>query len=459
MHWVGIDAPVLPERAPEPRMSLHIHQEACLRVLLIGATGLIGSAVAARLTCEGHHVVGVARMLDTAARRLPVARWVQLDLRAMTAPEAWAPHLGGIEAVVNCAGVLQDSPRDSTGRVHDQAPRALWQACEQAGVRRVIHFSAIGVDRGGLSGFSISKQRGDDALAASSLDWVILRPSVVVGRQAYGGSALFRGLAALPLLPLIPDAGPIDVVQLDDVAETVVRLLESGRPSRVALDLAGPDRLAFGEVVAAYRRWLGWRPARAIRLPAFVMAAAWKAGDLVAWLGWRPPVRSTARRELVRGAVGDNRAWKEATGIRPQSLDAALAREPASVQERWFARLYLLKPVAIGVFALFWLMTGLVSLGPGWSHAVGVMKMTVAAPVAELTVIGGAVADLVVGAAILFRRTARPALIAALAVSILYLLLGSWLLPPLWADSLGPMMKVWPILALNLVCLAMLDER
>ena len=73
--------------------------------------------------------------------------------------------------------------------------------------------------------------------------------------------------------------------------------------------------------------------------------------------------------------------------------------------------------------------------------------------------IAGALADLAVGVAILFRRTARPALIAALAISILYLAAGTLLLPELWADPLGPMMKVWPILVLNLLCLAILDER
>jgi hypothetical protein len=194
-------------------------------------------------------------------------------------------------------------------------------------------------------------------------------------------------------------------------------------------------------------------------VPAFLLAAAWKAGDLAARLGWRPPIRSTAAAEIVRGAVGDHRAWTEATGIRPQSLEAALAANPASVQERWFARLYLLKPVAIGIFALFWLMTGFVSLGPGWGHAVDVMEMTAAARLAAPAVIGGALVDLVVGALILWRPTARLGLIAALLVSLAYLLLGTLLLPALWADSLGPMMKVWPILALNLLCLAILDER
>lgn len=430
-----------------------------MRILLIGATGLIGSAVAARLRLDGHEVTGIHRGGGRDARRVPVSDWIRLDLRSARDPDDWIPLLAGIDGVVNCAGILQDGLRDDTSAVHDAAPRALWQACERAGVRRVVHFSAIGVDRGGVTAFSASKRQGDGALAESGLDWVILRPSVVTGASAYGGSALLRGLAALPFRPLIEEAGPIDVVQLSDVAETVSRLVRSDSPSRIALDLAGPERLSFGDLVSAYREWLGWTPAREIRLPRFLLAIAWKGGDLAAWLGWRPPIRTTARRELVRGAVGDSQLWQEVTGVQAETLRHALARNPASVQERWFARLYLLKPVILLTFAAFWIVTGLVSLGPGWNHAAEVMRLTPAAPLAVPAVLGGALLDLAIGLAILYRPTARIGLWAALAVSALYLLLGTILLPALWTDSLGPMMKIWPILALNLVCLACLDER
>ena len=404
-------------------------------------------------------VVGVARAVGEDARRLPVASWIELDLRDALTPGAWLPHLQNVDAVVNAAGVLQDSARDSTGAVHRDAPAALWKACEQAGVRRAIHFSAMGVDRGGLSDFSRSKREGDEALKARELDWVILRPSVVVGRPAYGGSALFRGLAALPVLPRTPDAGPLDIVQLDDVVETVARLLRPGAPAKVELELAGPERLRFDQVVAAYRSWLGWKPARVIAAPGFLMEAGYRLGDLVGWLGWRPPVRSTARREIVRGATGDPSQWKRLTGIEPRSLSAALAAEPASVQERWFAGLYLLKPVAIGTFALFWLLTGIVSLGPGFHVATWLMEAAGAGPLSVPSVIAGGVADILVGIGILVRRTSRLALIAALGLSIFYIVAGTLLHPELWRDPLGPMMKIWPILALNLICFPLLRER
>jgi hypothetical protein len=257
----------------------------------------------------------------------------------------------------------------------------------------------------------------------------------------------------------MPNAGRLSVVQLGDVAETVIRLLQPSAPSRIAVDLAGPEALTFEEVVAHYRGWLGWRPAKLLPAMPWLTGIAFRLGDLFGKLGWRPPIRSTAKHEIARGAVGDPREWSELTGIRPQSLGEALAREPASVQERWFAQLYLLKPLALAVFAGFWLLTGFVSLGPGYDIGVALMREGGAGGLSAPVVIAGGLADLVIGFGIAWRRTARPALLGAIALTLFYVVCGSAILPRLWEDPLGPMMKVWPILAFNLLLLAILDER
>src|SRR5437868_3494553 len=220
-----------------------------MRILLVGGTGFIGSAIQARLSAEGHECVSVSH----SPMGLRGERHVALDLARTTNADIWKPILKGIYAVINAAGALQG--RDMQG-VHVSGSAALYAACESERVRRVILLSAIGANRDAQSIFSRTKREGEAALSSRDLDWVVLRPSVVIGRGAYGGSALLRGLASLPILPVMPDTALIQPVHLDDVVETVAFFTRPNAPSRIALDLPGPRRMTFSDAVALFRRWL-----------------------------------------------------------------------------------------------------------------------------------------------------------------------------------------------------------
>ncbi|TIX38420.1 MAG: nucleoside-diphosphate sugar epimerase, partial [Mesorhizobium sp.] len=194
-------------------------------------------------------------------------------------------------------------------------------------------------------------------------------------------------------------------------------------------------------------------------LPVAVARLLYRFGDLAAMFGWRPPMRTNAAREIARGAVGDPSGWTAATGIRPQTLAGFLALNPATVQEKWFARLYFIKPAIFVVLPVFWIMTGIVSLTTGYVSGVDLMQSTGAGILSAPTVIAGALADIAVGALIAWRPATRKGLYGGIALSLFYLVVGSFLRPELWNDPLGPFLKVLPILVLHFVALAVLEER
>ena len=201
-----------------------------MRIVVIGAYGLIGGCVASRLVRDGHEVVGVGRDLAPAQRRFPTLDWVRADLRT-TSTEGWETILAGADAVVNCAGALQDSPRDDLSAVHEAAVTKLTAACLAVGVPRFVQISAVGVDRG-QSAFGRTKLAADEALSRSSLAWVVLRPGLVLAPTAYGGSALLRGLAAFPaVIPALAPHAVVQTVSADDVAEAVARGVHPDGPA------------------------------------------------------------------------------------------------------------------------------------------------------------------------------------------------------------------------------------
>lgn len=426
-----------------------------MRILILGGNGFIGSAVAQRLAGAGHDIVALARDAAAASRRMPALAWRQADLAAMTRASAWTGWLDGVEAVVNCAGVLQDGARDHVDAVQRQAMLALYAAAATARPL-IVQISARTEGAASATPFLATKRQADAALKASGLAHVILRPAVVVGRNAHGGTALLRMLAGFPgLTPLVHADAGMQFAALDDVADAALDAIEGRVAPGADIDIAHPEVLTLAQAVAAHRAWLGLPPARRVDVPDGLARIAARVADGLGALGWRSPLRSTA---LV-AASGGVRAESSALSGRWRGLHETLALHPAGVQDVWFARLYLLKPLLIGTLSLFWLVSGFVALARLDAAAALLvdagLPAAAAGPLAVLT----ALADIALGLLVLARRTAALALLGMVAVSLAYLAAATLLSPHLWADPLGPLVKVVPAIVLALAARAVLDER
>jgi uncharacterized protein YbjT (DUF2867 family) len=434
-------------------------------VVVLGAAGLIGGAVAEDLRRSGVPLIALARRF-TNAQRAALGEAAREAPFASFDPARLAEALASADIVVNCVGVLQDGPR---GRAYDAHVRfvATLIAALQARPKPalLLHLSIPGAPQDDATPFSRSKRRAEALIAGSGLAHVILRPGFVIAPAAFGGSALVRALAALPLR-LEPAIGqrPLATTDVSDLCATVRRAAElwgAGWPHEGAVvwEVMEPRPSTVAGVVEAFRARFGG-PEPWLTLPAWLLRAGAWAGDVAGWLGWSAPVRSTALAELRRGVVGAPAAWTAATGLNPANLDDALARFPATVQEGWFGRLYLAKPLVLATLAGFWLVSGAIAVGPG-EHSAEALLAAHGVPVASAPALTWttALADIVLGAAIALRRTCRAALTVSLALTLAYLAAATILAPALWTDPLGPLVKDAPALVLTLVALAILQER
>lgn len=428
-----------------------------MRVLILGAYGLIGLE-AARLLMREHEVIALGRSRSHGERVLPGARWIGADIAALDTPEKWAPLLEGVDAVVNTAGALQDGARDNLIALQDRAIRALIAACEAKGVSRFVQISAPGADENSDTAFLLTKAVADEALRRSTLDWVILRPGLVWARTASGGTALVRMLAAIPIVqPLMLSNARVQMVDIDDVSTAIAASLSGAIPARTDADLMEPQARTLGEIVDAVRGWHGYAPARwRFEAPRWLGGLVARVADLGGWLGWRSPLRTTSLLSLEQGVTGDGASWRKAGGVEPISFEDSLTRRPAVRQDRVFARSQLVLPLIVLCLAGFWIASGLIGLAHVDAAASVILHV---GPMPEIFVIGGALADIALGLALLSRPWARKACFGMIALTGAYLIAGSVLTPQLWADPLGPFVKTLPAAVLAVVCAALLEER
>ncbi|WP_066332213.1 SDR family oxidoreductase [Azohydromonas lata] len=417
-----------------------------MKVLLTGASGFMGSRLRQALLEAGHHVVAVARHARPSTPEPARLQWLALDFTQATTPAQWLAHLQGVDAVVNAVGIFRESGSQTFDALHHRAPAALFQACAQAGVRRVIQISALGV-QAGATAYQRSKHAADEALLSLPLDATVVQPSLVFGED--GPSArFFLSLASLPLLALLR-SGPLQPVHVDDAVAAVVALLRApvARWSGRRIPLVGPQPLPLAEYLQALRAAQGLPRAPVLRVPA--------------------PLGALGAR--VAGALGstllDADSWdmlQQGNAAPADGITALLDRAPRPPRDfiprgradaaRAHARLAWTLPLLRLSLALVWLITAVVSFGlyPVQESYELLGRTGVPPALQPLMLYGACGLDLLLGVLTVWplRPRARRRLWAAQALLIaFYTALITWRLPEFWLHPYGPLSKNLPILA------------
>lgn len=430
-------------------------------VLVLGGYGLIGRAVVRRLLDDGHAVTCMGRNAEFGRRLEPDCHWIGCDIARLTSPADWEPHLSGIDVVVNASGALQSGWTDRLADLQDRAIRALTDGAAARDIRLIVQISAPGASPDATTEFLQTKGVADAYLRKGRTPWVIFKPSLVLSPVAYGGTALLRALASMPgIVPLVHGSAPVATVSVDEVAHAVSLAVAGRIAAGSDLEITGAQPLPLREVVLGFRRWIGLPdPLRVVELPQWMGAAVARLADAAGYLGWRSPLRTSAMVYMSGGVKADGTAYRAATGRVPADLHATLRQMPATVQEKWFGRLYLLMPLLVVTLSLFWLASGLIGMVQLPDAARHLMNAGFSAGLSDGVVIAGAIIDIALGLAILFKPWSRHACYGMIAVTAGYLLAGTALLPALWGDPLGPYVKTIPAAMLALVTSLLVDTR
>lgn len=287
-----------------------------MNILLCGASGFIGRHIHRALAQAGHQVHPT-----TSKPAYGSMQSITVDFNRDADAAAWRDRLQGIDAVINAVGVLRDTRQRPIQAVHTDTPRALFNACAEAGVRRVIHISALGIDHSKVL-YATTKLAAEQHLlslnAQGLLDAAILRPSIVFGAGG-DSSKLFMALAQCPalMLPRAMSKARVQPVAVGDLADAVTRLLGKSRAFRGVMPCVGLEPLSMLDLVASLRHQLGKGRALVLPLPDLLTTLSARIGDQIPALPFCTDTLALMQQDNVAA---------------PQPFATLLGREPIGYQ-------------------------------------------------------------------------------------------------------------------------------
>jgi NADH dehydrogenase len=242
-------------------------------ILLTGATGLIGSALLPRLLEAGEEV----RCLVRDPRRLgPNRVRVNITLGDLGSATSIRQAMRGVRTVVHAGAAIRDQPGGSIEEINGMATIRLLREAEQGGAERFVFFTALGAGETSPARFMRAKALAERAVLSSGVEPVVLAPSIVYSP----GDRYMSMLRNLTRLPWVPIAGAGDSryqpLWVEDAARCAATVALGGSPDGNRLELAGPDVLAYDEIVSlALEAW--GRPRPLVHVPADVVRRGLRA--------------------------------------------------------------------------------------------------------------------------------------------------------------------------------------
>ena len=221
-------------------------------VTVFGGSGFVGRHVVRELANRGWRVRVACRRPDLAFFLQPLGRVGQVVAIQANVRDARsvAAAVQGADAVVNLVGVLAESGRQSFEAVHGFGAGLIGKAATEAGIRSVVHVSAIGADLESSAAYARTKARGEAAIREAAPDAIIFRPSIVFGPE----DGFFNRFAAMarimPVLPLVGADTKFQPVFVGDVATAIADALGGKIKAGSTYELGGPEVATFKDLVA-----------------------------------------------------------------------------------------------------------------------------------------------------------------------------------------------------------------
>ncbi|MFC4271922.1 NAD(P)H-binding protein [Sneathiella chungangensis] len=229
-------------------------------ITIFGGSGFIGRHLVGRLAAKGNQIRIAARDPEVASQLMTqgnVGQVVGFKTNVRD-PRSVARAVAGADIVINLVGVLYEKGAQNFGRLHVDAAERIAAAAKTAGAQQLVHMSALGATKDHEAAYARSKAVGEELAAKEFPGATILRPSVVFGRDDDFFNRFACILSIAPVFPL-SDGGKAKMqpIFVEDLADAIVRIIETPSEQGKTWELAGPDVYSFRELMEKVLEFTG----------------------------------------------------------------------------------------------------------------------------------------------------------------------------------------------------------
>ncbi|STX28997.1 oxidoreductase [Legionella beliardensis] len=429
-----------------------------MNILITGASGFAGTWVTRELIQKGHQVVAAVRDIAYTQKLFPQAQVQACDFVKDTTVEAWLPRLAGIDVVINCVGIFYHSNPKIMWAIHFDTPKALFKAAEQSTVKQIIHLSALGVDCY-QSDYATSKKAIEDYLLTLKIPAIILRPSFIYGPASEGGMALMRALAAFPGIIPLPGKGmqQFQPIHVGDLAHAISNMIEHDINEAVILAAVASTPITLKEILLTLRSWLQLARGYCLSIPLILIKLGAKLGDYLPFSTINTPAIAMLELGNVTSPA-EAKKFAQTARLTPRSFTEGVYSYPSNKPDRFYARLFFIKPLLRLSLAFMWLASALVSafFFPRVASYTLLAKVGVASSWQPFLLNSACIINALIGISLLFNYKTKLNCVLQVLVMAAYTVIITIKLPDLWLEPFGSIVKNIPVL-ISIIILYLMD--
>lgn len=287
-------------------------------ILVTGGTGFVGSHLVKRLASERIQTRCLVRKTSDTQKLKELG--IEVVYGDVLDKESLKKAVEDVETVIHLVGIIVEKRGATFEIIHTQGTRNLVVASKAAGVRRFIYISALGARENARSRYHKTKWEAEQAVINSRMEYVIFRPSIMIGIGGEFITMLTKIVRWAPIIPIVDGESKVQPIYVENTVDCIIKSLTDPKTTSRIFEIAGPDQITYKELFLALMEILE------IDNPTFQIPITfmWPAACILEGVMEKPPITTQQLTMLQEDNICDIKEMQEVFNLKLVPLKEAL---------------------------------------------------------------------------------------------------------------------------------------